>query len=111
MVAALLDLEKGAALAFEAVDEVRLRSPPQRPDVVAAGLGGRVALRLELGPIAEDAVDLGQCGVALRGELGGAAGDDDRRLGMLAGGAADRLARLALGLGGDRAGIDDDRVA
>ena len=43
-------------------------------------------------------------------DLRGAAGDDDARLGTFAGDAADRLARLALGLGGDGAGVDDDGV-
>ena len=73
--------------------------------------GGRgPRLGRDLAVIADDAVDLGHGGEALRIGLGGASGDDDARLRPLALRLADRLARLALGLGGDRAGVDDDDV-
>ena len=65
---------------------------------------------VELVIVADHLVDLGHRGVALGPDLGAAAGDHDARLRVLAPGAADRLARLALGLGGDRAGVHDDQV-
>ena len=43
-------------------------------------------------------------------QLHGAAGDDDARARPFARRAADRLARLAFGLGRHRAGVDDHRV-
>src|SRR3546814_15035375 len=43
-------------------------------------------------------------------DLGGAAGDDDAGVGTFAAQAADRLPGLLLGLGGHRAGIDDDEI-
>ena len=79
MIAALLHLEKGAGAALEAVDEMRARSPSSGMPTDGWRAAREVALRLELGPIAEDEVDLGHRGIALRGDLGGAAGDDDRR--------------------------------
>jgi hypothetical protein len=60
--------------------------------------------------VADHPVDLGHRGVTLGRDLRGAAGDDDPRPGARAARLADRLARLALGLGGDRAGVDDDRI-
>src|SRR5439155_7939482 len=101
-------LKKRPAFALEAVDRPLPSLPPMQRRV---SVGARqVALRSQLLLIAEDTVDLGQRGVALRSNLGGTAGDDDRRLGMVSTGAADSLARLALGLGGDGAGVDNDRV-
>ena len=88
MVAALLDLQKGAAFPVEAVH----RMARGLRDMLRWIAFKEVALRLELRLIAEHTVDFGQCGIALRCDLGGATGDDDRRLGVLAAGAADRLA-------------------
>src|SRR3546814_7607973 len=51
--------------------------------------------------------DLGEGGGI---DLGGAAGDDDAGVGTFAAQAADRLPGLLLGLGGHRAGIDDDEI-
>jgi hypothetical protein len=68
-------------------------------------------LRLHLLVVADDPVDLGHGGEDLRLGLCGAAGDDDAGVRVLALHAADRLARLARRLGGDRAGVDDDRLA
>src|SRR3546814_15039545 len=45
-----------------------------------------------------------------RSDLRRAAGDDDLGVGVLAPCLADRLARLALGLAGDGAGVHDDGV-
>ena len=70
----------------------------------------RPALRPQLLRVAEDAVDAGHGGQRRRVDLRGAAGDDDAGAGLLAARPADRLARLALGLGGDGAGVDDDGV-
>ncbi len=104
MVAALLDLQKGADPALEAVDqmgggliEVR-RLDPRRV----------IALRLQFCAVAEYPVDLRECSVALWGDLGGAAGDDDLRLRIPAPSPADRLSRLPLSFGGDGAGIEDN---
>ncbi len=104
MVAALLDLQKCAGSALEAVDQMRRglfevrRLEPWRA----------IALRQQFRAVVEHPVDLRHCGVALWSDLGGAAGDDDLRLGMPAASPADRLSRLPLGFGGDGAGIDDD---
>src|ERR1700722_8457290 len=69
-----------------------------------------VAFALQLLVIAENEIDLGHRGVCVRRDLRGAAGDDEPRSGMRAPRAADRLARLALGLLGDGTSVDDDRV-
>ena len=66
--------------------------------------------RLHLLGVADDVIDLGHRREALRLDLRRAAGDDDARSRVLAAQPADRLRRLAHGLGGDRAGVDDDRV-
>src|SRR5207237_1275438 len=70
-----------------------------------------IAFGAEFGGVVEDEVNLGEGGVALRRQCRGAAGDDDAGVRVLAAGAADCLARLALGLGGDGAGVDDHRIA
>src|SRR3546814_8166111 len=54
--------------------------------------------------------DLGHGGEACGIDLRRAAGDDDLGVGVLAPCLADRLARLALGLAGDGAGVHDDGV-
>ena len=78
---------------------IRGRSPAARRVKVS---------RRELLLIAQHLVDLGHGGEAGGIDLGGAAGDDDAGLGILAPGLADRLARLARRLGGDGAGVDHD---
>src|SRR5271155_1337625 len=75
------------------------------------GALGHIALGKQLGGVVEHEVDLAERGVALWREGRGAAGDDDPRLGMLAPRPPDRLARLALGFGGHRAGVDNNRIA
>ena len=60
--------------------------------------------------VADDGVDFGQGGEFLRGALGVAAGDDDAGGGVLAADAADEGAGLAVGFGGDAAGIYNDNI-
>ena len=65
---------------------------------------------VELARISDDADDLRHGRERRRIELGGAAGDEDPRVGPATMRAADRLARLAHGLVGHRAAVDDDPV-
>ena len=104
VVAALLDLQKGAGSALEAVDQMG------RGLIEVGRLDPRrvVALRPQFCAVVEHPVDLRECSIALWSDLGGAAGDDDLRLGMPAASPADRLSRLPLSFGGDSAGIDDN---
>src|SRR5512146_1809935 len=93
VVAALLRLDKGARAVLETVDEMR-GGFFERHDV-ADGDPRRaraVALGFELLRIAENQIDLFHRRVALRVDLCGAACDDESRFGVLATGAADRLA-------------------
>src|SRR5690606_15528984 len=96
VVAAVLDLDPGAGVVAQAVDQ---------PAVVAApgAEAGLVA-------VGDDPVDAGQGAEGLGVDLGGAAGDQDGGVRPLAVGAADGLARLAHGLAGDGAGVDHHRV-
>ena len=84
MVAALLDLQKGAGPALETVDRMGRGLAEIR--AASSGLCREVAARPQLGAVVQHAVDFGQGRVSLRSDLGGAAGDDDLGLGMLAGG-------------------------
>ena len=61
--------------------------------------------------VADHGIDLGHGGEALGLDLCGAAGDDDARGRVVAAQLADRLRRLAHGLAGDGAGVDDDAFA
>ena len=115
MVAAVLHLDEGAGAAVEPVDQMA-GGLVHRHDVVDADTGVLaqaeiVAPRLELLGIAEDEVDLGHGGEGFRVDLGGAAGDDDAGVRIVAARLADRLAGLAHGLGRHRAGVDQDGVA
>src|SRR6185503_17303866 len=97
MVAAVLDLQEGAGVAFDAAYAMQRRGF-RRHDVAdldffesiqrSPGRGGQLLL------VAEHAIDLGHCtegpGIGLRG----AAGDDDLRAWPLAAEFADRLAGL-----------------
>ena len=82
------------------------------PTTIASPPAGELAPQrgVELAIVADHAVDLGHRGIALGLDLGAAAGDDDAGSRLLAPRPADRLARLALGLGGHRAGVHDHRV-
>ena len=70
----------------------------------------RQVAAIELLLVAEHAIDFGHGGERVRLGLRRAAGDDDARLRLLAAELADRLARLPHRFGGDRAGVDHDRV-
>ena len=104
MVAALLDLQKGAGSALEPVDQMG-RGLVEIGRVLPCR---EVATRLQLSSVVEHSVDLRECSVALRRDLCGAAGDDDLGARMPAASPADRLSRLPLGFGGDGAGVDDN---
>ena len=113
MVAAVLHLNESARPAFEALDQMRRRLA-HRHDVVdrdGAVLAGPETRRFELFLIADNAVDFGHGGVTLGIDLRRAAGDNDLGVGVLAPGAPDRLARLALGFRRHRAGVEDHRLA
>ena len=98
MVAAVLDLDEAACMAGEAAGhrgpQCRARHDVADIELVpggcvrvpeAVGTGeGRPALGVELLVIAEDAVRLRHGREARRFDLGGAAGDDDRAVGLLA---------------------------
>ena len=60
--------------------------------------------------VGDQAIDFGHGGDLGAFHLGGAAGDQQAGVGARAAGAADGLARLAQGLGGDGAAVDDDEV-
>ena len=112
MITAVLHLDEGPHPALEAGDQMR-RGVAHHHDIAdphPAAAGLREGVRIELFTVAEHKIDLGHGGVAVRVYLDGAAGDDDAGVGRLSPGAADRLARLALGLGGHRAGVYDDGV-
>ena len=110
VIAALLHLDKGAGAAGELGHQMRRRLA-RGHDVADARAGaGRPALRLQLFDIAQYPMDIGQRRPCRRVDLRRATGHDDPRVGLFAGDAPDRLTRLPLGLGGHRAGVDDDRV-
>ena len=100
MIAAILHLQKGAGLAVETIHHLA-RGLPHAHDVVDAdflrdahaeiGIG----LCLELFLIAKHRVHFRHRGKGLRFGLGGAAGDQDAHVWLLALQPADRLARLA----------------
>ena len=110
VVAALLHLHEGARAAGELGDQMR-RGLARGHDVGHRGPGaGQPAFRLQLVVVAQHPIDVRQRGPGRGVDLRGAAGDDDARVGAVRGRAADRLARLALRLGGHGAGVDDDGV-
>ena len=111
MVAALLHLDEGAGAAFQTADQVTggfLQGHDIGNDhrFGIVGIGGGV----ELFQIADHPVDLGHGGEFIRLQLGGAAGDDDPGLRVVAPRLADGLAGLAFGFRRHCTGIDDHRV-
>ena len=115
VIAAVLHLHVGARARSEAVDEMsgRLAHAHDVVDLHALGAGGRKPgerLRPHLLGVADDVIDFAQRCKALGLDLRGAAGDDDARRRVLAAQPADGLRRLAHGLGGDGASVDDDRA-
>lgn len=121
MVAAVLDLHKGAGAFGQAVDHVRAVFAHVH-DVVDAHLFGAVEAeiirarnppplgRIDLFGIAEDQIDLGHPGEGFRFDLCGASRHDQPRARIFPAQAADGLARLAHRLARDRAGIHDYRI-
>ena len=69
-----------------------------------------ITRRAQLLAVAENEIDLGHLRIGLWFDLCGAAGDDDLGPWVSATRLADRLSRLANGLGSDRTGIDDQRI-
>ncbi len=110
MVAALLYLDKRAGAAGKLGHQVRRGVARLHYVGDRARRLRRPAFRVQLFGVAQNATYALQSGPAARVELCCAAGDDDTCIGTRAVGATDGLARLTLGLGGDRAGVDDDRV-
>ena len=111
VVAAVLDRHERAGMPAHAGDARRL-GPAHRHDVLRCGHGTVApALRSQLRRVADEARHLRHLGIVRALDLGAAAGHDDLGVGPLAGKAADRLAGLTTGLGGDGAGIDHDEVA
>ena len=114
MVAALLDQQEGAGPPVEAVQRL-LCDVAHGHDIAdlhprgGAGQPGPGVAPQLLG-VADQMVDLGHRCEAARRHLDSAAGHDDAAARALAAQPADGLARLPLGLGGDRAGVDDHRV-
>ena len=112
MVAAVLHLDVGARMAAEAVDQ-GVRRLAHRHDVVdrdARAVGeGQAAIgpSVHLLGIADHPIDLGHGSEPIRLDLGGAAGDDQARLRIVALELADGLRGLPHRLGGDGAGVDD----
>ena len=107
--------EEGAGAAVEAGDQMPARRLAAMMSATwtrgaAAGQPAQVSGR-SFSALPTTRSTSGMAAIAPGADLRGAAGDDDARAGMLAPRAADRLARLALGLGGDGAGVDDHRVA
>ncbi len=117
MVAAVLHLDEGASPTIHALDEVR-GGFAHAHDVVDLHLViqrhaecyGGIAFSLQLVGVANHEVDLGHIAEGAGLGLGGAAGDDDAALGIVALGLADGLLGLPDRFGGNGAGIDDDGV-
>jgi hypothetical protein len=115
MVATVLHFYIGARLGAEALEH-RVRGFAHRHDIVdlqARAVG--YTQRLEGGGqhflgVADNGIDLSHGGEAAGLNLRGAARDDDADGGVLAAQLPDRLRRLAYGLAGDRAGVNDRRV-
>ena len=115
MVTSLLDLEKAAGMRGKTVKHMG-RGLTHLHDIADNHRRGISCLQRfpgrgrQLVMIADDMVDLGHRVPQFRGDLRRTSGHDNARLGVLPAGAADRLARLALGLGGHRTGIENDGV-
>ena len=111
MVAAVLHLQEGAGVAFDAVDRVRgVRVTAMMSPTAMRSLSSAHDARIELLLVADHAIDLGHRRKRLRFGLRGAAGDDDARVRALAPDAADGLARLPHRFRRHRAGVDHHRV-
>ncbi len=121
VIAAVLHLHEGPRVPFKAVDQME-RGIVHRREIVDDDffLGGDAEIEgaFQIDPgrgrvfrkISEYAINLGHRGERSGLGLGGAAGNDDLGVRVLPLQAADGLARLADGLGGHGARIDDDRI-
>src|SRR5262249_17157800 len=111
MVAAVLHLHVGAGAFGKAIDQMRGGFAHGHDVADADALAARLeALGAHLFSVADDAADFGHRREAVGVDLHGAAGDDDLGVRAISAGAADGLARLAHGFGGDGAGVDDHRI-
>ncbi len=110
MVAALLDLHKGAGAAGELGDQVGGGLARLHDVDTADGAPAVQVPASSFSALPTHARHAGQRGPGVGRDLRGATGDDDGGGRAFALGAADGLAGLALGLGGDRAGVDDHGV-
>ena len=117
MIAAILDLHEGPRPLAESIDQMQRRLL-DRHDVVDENFFLIEQPALQLPPrrsrrflgIADHQVDRLQPGEGLRVDLGRAAGHDDSCRRMRAPRPADGLARLPLGLGRHRTGVEHQRV-
>jgi len=114
MIAAILDLDIGPSATVHTVDQVP-GGLFDGHDVIHADLLGAAeqidrlpGLGLHFLVIADHAGDFRHLGKHARINLRSATGDDDRRVRIVLGRAANGLARATNGLGGHRARIDDD---
>ena len=112
VIATILDLDEGPHPPVESVNKVCGRLPCGH-DVVHLHRRmiqiGETRL-LEFLGVAQHDIDFRHVGIGRGVDLGGTAGHDDPRIGILAPGPADGLAGLALRLGCDGAGVDDHGV-
>jgi hypothetical protein len=117
VVAAVLDLHKGAGAAFETVDQMA-GGFTHRHDVghlYPFRRGGgvcqlRPCVALAFLAVADDPIDLVHRGKHCRFDLGGAAGDHDGRLWPFALETADGLPGLSCGLGCDGTGVENHQI-
>src|SRR5215471_1387320 len=126
MVAAILHLHVGAGAALDALDQVP-RGFLHRHDVVDSDLLVQADAKIRgagehascfrpdvathFYVVSNHAIDFRHGGETVRTGLRRAPGDDDPHLRALALEPTDGLTRLAFGLAGDRAGIDDHHIA
>src|SRR5262245_51258142 len=115
MIATVLHLHVGTGLGAEAIDH-GVRGLAGRHDVVdlhalaAAGQQRLEGAEGNLLGVADDGIDLRHGAEAAGLNLCRTAGDDDADTWLLTPQPADGLGRLAHGLAGDRAGVDDRRI-
>ncbi len=115
MITALLNLQKSPGMAFKPIHQMagnffysgNIAHLAGRQQALCQLLP---ASRLQLVMIAQNLIHLWHNCPVLRGNLGGTAGYQYHRAGLLAAQLADFLARLFFGLGSNRTGIDNNSI-